>query len=281
MIPEPRAAAPGLAFVPRAEEDAAGRAPASWPMAPAAQVEAVLRLHDTPERLVQALLELVPAETEDGEAALEAVLAAGFAFKPWPLLLRRGPLVLIGPPGAGKTLLAAKLAARLRRSAVRLATADLERPGRREQLGEFATALGFPLAATPDEALAADRGEMLIIDTPGVRSRDRDELARLGELVATLRGSAVLVLPAGLDAAEAAAEADAFRDLGATHLILARADLARRLGGALAAVAASGLAFAGTSFAPHFAYGLRPLTPRILARRLLSAALDDRRWRPA
>jgi flagellar biosynthesis protein FlhF len=58
-----------------------------------------------------------------------------------------------------------------------------------------------------------------------------------------------------------------------------RLDIVRRLGGLLAAAASGGYAIVGGSITPHFTYGLRPLTPRVLARRLLSAALDDKRWR--
>jgi hypothetical protein len=49
----------------------------------------------------------------------------------------------------------------------------------------------------------------------------------------------------------------------------------------LAAAEADGCYLAGASVAPDFAYVPRPLTPQILVRRLLSAALDGRRWRTA
>jgi flagellar biosynthesis protein FlhF len=273
----------GPVFVPRLDEPAAGAAPAAWPEDPALQLPAVLRLHHVPERLGRALLEALPAG-EPPLQALAAAIGASFAFAPWPLLLPRGPVVLVGPPGAGKTTLAAKMAARLRRSRARLASTDLERPGRIAQLGEYAAALGFPLATAPagaplPAAIAGHAAETLILDTPGTSSRDPDGLARVAALVEASAGTAVLVLPASADPEEAMAEADRFRDVGARHLVVTRADLARRWGGVLAAAAAGGLALAGASFAPHFAYGLRPLTPRILARRLLSAALDERRWR--
>ena len=57
--------------------------------------------------------------------------------------------------------------------------------------------------------------------------------------------------------------------------------IARRLGGILAGAHAAGLAFAGAATSPHFAYGLRPLTAPILARRLVAAALDERRFGPS
>jgi hypothetical protein len=54
--------------------------------------------------------------------------------------------------------------------------------------------------------------------------------------------SPALVLPAGLDAEEAAETARAFQLLGCRHLVPTRLDAARRLGGVLAA-ADAGLAF--------------------------------------
>jgi flagellar biosynthesis protein FlhF len=265
-------------LVPRDDEPVFGQASEAWPAETLPQLESVLRLHDLPEPLCRALVEAAPA-IENPAAALDAAIAAVFTFRPWPLLIPRGPVVLVGPPGAGKTTLAAKMAARLRRSTARLASADLDRPGGVAQLREYADALGFAVeaVAVPEPA----GGEAMIVDTPGARSREPDDLRRIAELLSAVGGSAVLALPGNFDPAEAMAEAEAFARIGARHLVVTRADLTRRLGGVLAASAAGGLALAGASFASQFAYGLRPLTPRILARRVLSAALDDRRWRGA
>ena len=54
--------------------------------------------------------------------------------------------------------------------------------------------------------------------------------------------------------------------------------IVRRVGAVLGA-AMAGLALAGASVTPHFAYGLRALTPEVLAQRLLSGALEEQRWR--
>jgi flagellar biosynthesis protein FlhF len=67
---------------------------------------------------------------------------------------------------------------------------------------------------------------------------------------------------------------------GARSLIVTRLDLVRRIGAALAAAEAGRLALVAASVTPHFAFGLRELTPDVLARRLLQGALHEERWRP-
>src|SRR5713226_9796250 len=63
-----------------------------------------------------------------------------------------------------------------------------------------------------------------------------------------------------------------FARLGARALLPTRLDLVRRLGGVPAAADAGRLALSAAGVTPQFAYGLHPLTPLLLARRLLSGA---------
>ena len=56
-------------------------------------------------------------------------------------------------------------------------------------------------------------------------------MEELTALAATARAAMVLVLPAGLDPAEAADQAQAYVAAGARLLVATRLDLARRLGG--------------------------------------------------
>ena len=81
----------------------------------------------------------------------------------------------------------------------------------------------------------------------------------------------VLVLPAGLDAAEAADLAHAYAAAGASLLVATRLDLARRLGGILAAASAR-LALTEAGIGPGAADGLLPITPEWLAARLLTGS---------
>jgi flagellar biosynthesis protein FlhF len=85
-------------------------------------------------------------------------------------------------------------------------------------------------------------------------------------------------LPANVEPDEAVEIVGAFRALPIRRLLATRLDIVRRLGGLIAAASCGGYDLVGGSVTPHFTYGLRPLTPMVLARRLLRAALDDQRW---
>lgn len=83
------------------------------------------------------------------------------------------------------------------------------------------------------------------------------------------------MLAATTDAGEARDLAEAALAVGARRFVVTRLDIARRLGAVLAA-ADAGLALAGCSVTPHFAYGLRHLTPVVLAEHLLDLATRSR-----
>ncbi len=201
--------------------------------------------------------------------ALSSALAALFPF-PAPSVVTSGAIdiYLPVPPGAGKTVTAAKLAARALRAGgrVRLISADAARAGAAEQLAAFARILRVPVEraegvlALRNAAAAAEPGETLLIDTAGINpyaSADRDELDALIDAGAA---EPVLVLPAGSDAVDAVDMARIFAEHGCSRIILTRIDIARRLGSALAAADANALAFADAGIAAAIADGLSPST---------------------
>jgi flagellar biosynthesis protein FlhF len=269
------AAPPAFRLVDRDLEP--GQGPDRWPEEGEARLRAVLRLHAVPDPLCQRLLELALARLpEDPGAALAHALERCLKLAPLPAADRPAACILVGPPGAGRSTLAAKLAAR-HRGAVVLLNADTARAGAARQLADWAAVLGAPVetVAAPAAAAAcveAADGALTIIDTPGTGPYDADGMARLAALAAATRATPILVLPAGLDAGEALAAMTRFRAIGATSLVLTRLDMVRRLGPTLGAAAASGLPLAGGSITGHFAYGLRPLTAPALAERLIAAA---------
>jgi flagellar biosynthesis protein FlhF len=222
-------------------------------------VPPALARHNVPAALAQRM----------AGAALDRV----FRFAALPL---GAPLLLAGPPGAGKTTSCAKLATRLVLGGTPplLVTADGRRAGAAEQLAAFARVLGLPLAVagTPGalaKALARRAaGQPALVDLPGCDPFDEAGARRHSALAEAAAGASVLVLPAGLDADEAAETARAFHLLGCRHLLPTRLDAARRLGGVLAAAAAADLAFTEAGTGADVATGLTPMTPEWLEGRL-------------
>jgi flagellar biosynthesis protein FlhF len=238
-----------------------------------------LGYHGVPAELADRLVRLAMGfPAAEPVMALAGALDEAFTFAP---LLDRPPakpLMLIGPPGAGKTIAAAKLMMRARRAGRPFAaiTTDTRRAGGVEQLQAFTAILGAELvAADGREALAAaaqtaSAGE-LYIDTAGANPFDDDELETLRTLVREARAEPLLVLPAGGDAMEIADAARAFASVGARRLIATRLDITRRFGSLLAAAAAGRLSFADVGISPFVADGFAGLNPVSLARLLLPA----------
>ena len=229
-----------------------------------------LRAHNLPAALAARL----------SGGSLEDALTQILRFAPLPAGVPR-PLLLAGPPGAGKTLTCAKLAARcvLSGAAPLVVTADGQRAGAAEQLAAFTRLLGLTLAvATGPGTLAKSlmrraAGAPVLIDTASCDPFDPGQAEALRSLATVAEADIALVLPAGLDPHEAADLARAFAALGARHLVPTRIDTARRLGSVLAAAASAPLALGEAGTGPGAADGLTTLSPASLAERLRAATI--------
>lgn len=232
-----------------------------------------------PDRLAALQFHAVPhalhAALQTGP--LDAALARTFAFGVLPLARGDQPLLLVGPPGAGKTLTVARLATRLVIAGLppMVITTDGKRAGAVEQLAAFTKLLGINLivAGHPlmlGRALIRRQDAVpVLVDSPGGDPFDPGQAEELAAIAATAGAVTALVLPAGLDPAEAADLARAYADQGATLLIATRLDLSPRLGGILAAALAAGLPMTEAGIGPGAADGLEPLTAANLAARLM------------
>ena len=209
-----------------------------------------------------------------GHGELTAALRHTLTFGALALNPHDPPVLLTGPPGAGKTLTVVRLATRLIMAGIQplIVSTDAKRAGATEQLAAFTRLLGVPLSVashpvTLARALAQRRdGAPVLIDTAGLDPCDPMQTAELSGLASGAGAHIALVLPAGLDPAEAADHARLYAALGAASLIVTRLDLARRMGSVLAAAAFLPLTEAGIG--PGAADGLVPFTPSLLAARL-------------
>lgn len=248
-----------------------------------------LDYHGVPPGLIDRLAAKVRAlEVADPTMACAAALDDLFTFAPLPPRKSPRPFLIVGPPGAGKTITTAKLAARARLAgrSVGVVTADSVRAGATEQLAAFTRILDIELAKArgPDslrQVLADGIGmhDLIFIDSPGLNPFNNNDMAFLRTLVEAADVEPILVLAAGGDSVEATEIAEAFAGAGATRLLATRLDMTRRLGAVLAAADAGQLMFCDVSVNPHVANGLCPINPVSLARLIVppteSSGIED------
>ena len=210
-------------------------------------------------------------------AALSVAMDKEFTFNPIPSLRDERPIMLVGPPGAGKTLTIAKLAAQavMAGQTIGVITTDVKRAGAIDQLNAFMRVLEIDLqvAKTPGELAEAvsrvDGRDVVYIDTASANPFLDSDMAGLSRFVSATDIDPLLILPAGGNALDAADTAQAFADIGTRRMIITRLDVARRLGCLLAAADQSGLAFSGVSITPRVAKGLSAITAATLARLIM------------
>ncbi len=242
-----------------------------------------LAFHGVPPATADRLIEAAHGFLGEGSLmALAGALDTVFGFQPLAEKDIARPLMLIGPPGAGKTIATAKLATRARRAGrtPMVITTDTRRAGGVEQLEAFTRILGIDLAtaASPAdlaELVAAAPGDGVVIDTAGTNPFGDIEIEDLRELVRAAGAAPVMVLAAGGDAMEAADMASSFAAIGARRLLATRLDIARRLGSLLSAAEIPGVSFTEVSINPHVADGLTAINPVSLARLLLPYQTDS------
>ncbi len=233
----------------------------------------VLRCHRIGAALIERLcLAARESGSRDAEDVLAFALAAHGRFAPVGRMPDR-PVVVAGAPGAGKTVMVARLAAaaRLAGRPVRVASTDRGRRGGTAQLEALLAAMGIELSGLPGAPAETGQGTLLLVDTEAAHPLRPDSLAAAAGLAQRLGAELLPVIAAETCALEAHDQALAWRALGAGRFLAARLDTVRRLG-FLLMVADAGLAFAGAGISPLIGEPLKMLTAGNLARLLLHRA---------
>ena len=242
------------------------------------EIYRALDYHGVPADLGEAIMARIGDNmSNDATTSLEAGLKQVFDYSPIDLGKMQQPILLLGLPGAGKTVTTAKLATQavMAKRPVSIISADGFRAGAREELSAFTDILNTDLmhVDTPAELRAAVAGKpagtVTLIDSTGANPFHAKEMAALAQLVEAADAEPVLVLAAGGDTVEAAEIAGSFAAIGTRRMVVTRLDISRRLGAMLVVAEAGPLAFSDVSFSPQVARGLKFLTPQALSRLLM------------
>lgn len=242
------------------------------------QLTDVMLRHGVPDEITDQIISCATViGADDAETALTAAFEHLYSFRPLPQKSSSTAMMVVGPPGAGKTLAIAKLAARGVMNGLRVAviTTDVIRAGGVEQLSAFTNILRVDLQrASSAQSLraaldAARHADQIFIDTAGYNPFAPDEMRDLARLITAGDIEPVMVLPAGVDADESGEMGRVYATLGVRSMLPTRLDIARRLGGLLGAAHHGGLIFADASNTPKVAEGLMSLSPRGLAHLLM------------
>ncbi|NVJ96564.1 MAG: hypothetical protein HWE25_00330 [Alphaproteobacteria bacterium] len=249
-----------------------------------ADISAVLNHHDIPFETASRISDAARAINGGGLIdAFAGALETTLRFSPITDLVSR-PIMLVGPPGAGKTICAAKLTADavLHERQVNLISADTVKAAGIQQLDHYAQLMKQTVAtaATPEELASVVRGadtsaSLTVIDMPGVNPFDMEELKSTLAFIQKVDAEPVLVMPAGLDALDAQEIAGVFSKMGCQRFIATRLDAARRYSSVIMAARPGFLSLAAFSRSPYIADGLDPATPMALSK--LVTALPARR----
>jgi flagellar biosynthesis protein FlhF len=248
---------------------------------PLASMEAMLRFHSTADHVVVKLMETarhMALRGKDIRTDLTRLMAASFQYAPLPLDQEMFTLMLVGPPGTGKTMTVAKMASQvvMEKKKPIVITTDNKRAGGVEQLSAFTSILGIELH------IADNRGELwkllqqyaphsrILIDTGGVNPFNTADTRELMEYIKLDRSiEPVLVAAAGCDSAEADDMARAFAPMGVRRILVTRIDAARRYGSVLTAAHSGKFAFSHASNSSRVIGEFITLDPPMLTELLL------------
>ncbi|MHA1540308.1 MAG: hypothetical protein ACTSXQ_07520 [Alphaproteobacteria bacterium] len=247
---------------------------------PLEKISKALDKHGVPEELTSRILKTAAClETTNVTMALAGALDEIFNFAPLAESLLKEPLMLVGPPGSGKTVSLAKLAAKLMLSgySTQVISTDTVRAGGLDQLQTYTSRMNMSMdqASTPLELelkLQHKTGNtQILIDSLGVNPFNPHDMEDLEALIGKADVEPVLVLAAGGDIVDTQEITEAFVAVGVKRVLITRIDMTRRLGSILSAADQNDLTFCDIGIRPEIIEGMTQINPVSLAKLILPA----------
>ncbi|MGB0935026.1 MAG: hypothetical protein ACPGXY_03065 [Alphaproteobacteria bacterium] len=245
-------------------------------------LEAIFRRHHVSPDVAQSVLARVSGDgSTNPESSLANVLDSINIFRPLDLSPKQ-PIILLGPPGVGKSVAIAKLASQcvLNDQPVHLITADKQKAGAVSQLTTYAEALDVGISVIEKPMLlkraveAKQDDQVLLIDTPGINPYDHDDLEMLASVINQIEALPILAISAEYDAHYAMDVAGLFDTLNINQMIITKIDITPRLGNVLTLACESTFQITAFGSGASLADLLKPATPQELAKFLIN---DDYR----
>lgn len=216
----------------------------------------------------------------DPRQSLQARLGQVRLFR-WPQDRR---VMVVGPTGAGKTTVLAKLAARARAEhgcRIGLLNLDLVRPGAQEQSRILARVLGAESATCALEQVPAALAgwkdvDLVLVDTPGRNPRWPEHGRQLAQMVRAAEPQLLLgVIPITLARREGLEWGMFLRDLGCHALLFTKVDESNRWGLLLELPGFTGLPLSYLGWGQDYERGLEPVALPELVSRILEGENDE------
>jgi flagellar biosynthesis protein FlhF len=214
--------------------------------------------------------------------ALSESLSQKLKFEPIDAAPTR-PVVLVGPPGAGKTAAVAKLATRALAVGYEalLISVDSERCGGAEQLRAMADRLGTPFeTATTLQELsrltkkARQAGQCVFVDAASASPMQPSDMRATERLVQEVGLEPILCMPADLRYEDLEDLGLAYAEIGTKRAIATRFDLTKRRASAVFALHKTDIALAQISATPFITGGIALASAHRVAALLLEP-FDD------
>ncbi|GFP77079.1 flagellar biosynthesis protein FlhF [Clostridium fungisolvens] len=187
--------------------------------------------NDIEENLAETLIKDIPLSEEHDEEALENVIEKRIKVENVDL---KGPVVLVGPTGVGKTTTIAKLAGRMaliEKKKVGLITVDTYRIGAVDQLKTYAEIMNleFKVVITIKEMEDAVNSmkdcDVILIDTTGRSSKNSMQISELRAFVQKVNSDNIhLVISATTKNRDIKSIVEGFKILNYNHVIITKLD---------------------------------------------------------
>lgn len=187
--------------------------------------------NDIEENLAETLIKDIPLSAEHDEEALENVIEKRIKVENVDL---KGPVVLVGPTGVGKTTTIAKLAGRMaliEKKKVGLITVDTYRIGAVDQLRTYAEIMNleFKVVITIKEMEEAVNSmndcDVILIDTTGRSSKNSMQISELRAFVQKVNSDNIhLVISATTKNRDIKSIVEGFKILNYNHVIITKLD---------------------------------------------------------